>query len=63
MAAVLERAKALGIRGVRAQTTTSNVSALGVLRHLGFDLEPAADGRGVRALLLFESQASRGGVR
>lgn len=52
MAAVLGKAAALGAQGVRADTTTGNTSALGVLRRLGFDLE-ITDGDCVRALLLF----------
>ena len=52
MAAVLQKAAGLGAQGVRADTTTGNISALGVLRHLGFDLE-VADDDCVRALLLF----------
>ena len=53
MAAVLRTAAALGAQGVRADTTTGNTSALGVLRRLGFDLE-VADGDCVRALLMFD---------
>jgi len=52
MVAVLRKAAALGAQGVRADTTTGNTSALGVLRRLGFDLE-VTDGDCVRALLLF----------
>ena len=51
-AAVLRKAAALGAQGVRAETTTGNTSALGVLRRLGFDLE-VTDGDSVRAQLLF----------
>jgi RimJ/RimL family protein N-acetyltransferase len=59
MAAVLREAAALGAQGVRADTTTGNTSALGVLRRLGFDLE-LADGDRVRALLLFGRDAYDG---
>ena len=52
MTAVLRKAADLGAQGVRADTTTGNTSALGVLRRLGFDLE-VTDGDCVRALLLF----------
>ena len=52
MAAVLHEAAALGAQGVRADTTTGNSRALGVLRRLGFDLE-FTHGDSVRALLLF----------
>ena len=59
MAAVLRKAAALGARGVRADTTTGNTSALGVLRRLGFDLEPT-DGDRVRAVLLFGRNVRNG---
>jgi RimJ/RimL family protein N-acetyltransferase len=59
MAAVLRKAAALGAHGVRADTTTGNTSALGVLRRLGFDLE-VTDGDGVRALLLFGRDVGTG---
>ena len=52
MAAVLRKAAVSGAQGVRADTTTGNTSALGVLRRLGFDLE-VTDGDCVGALLLF----------
>jgi hypothetical protein len=45
---------ALGALGVRADTTTSNQAALGVLRHLGFDLVPTDDGSGIEAVLMFD---------
>ena len=48
MAAVLRKAAALGAQGVRADTTTGNTSALGVLRRLSFDLEPTDGERTVR---------------
>lgn len=51
MISVVERAEALGFRGVRADTTAGNAAAVGILRALGFDLTPNADG--VDALLLF----------
>jgi RimJ/RimL family protein N-acetyltransferase len=53
MAAVLRTAAALGAQEVRADTTTGNISALGVLRRLGFDLE-VTDGDSVRARLLYD---------
>ena len=59
MAAVLRKAAALGAQGVRADTTTGNTSALGVLRRLGFDLE-LTDGDCVRALLLFGRNVRNG---
>jgi RimJ/RimL family protein N-acetyltransferase len=52
MAAVLREAAALDAQEVRADTTTGNASALGVLRRLGFDFE-VTDGDSVRARLLF----------
>ena len=52
MVALLRKAAALGAQGVRADTTTGNTSALGVLRRLGFEVEITDDAR-VRALLLF----------
>lgn len=57
LSAVLEQAAALGARGVRADTTVRNASALAVLRRLGFDLVPTDDG--VAALLLFEDHPPR----
>ena len=57
MLAVLQEAAALGARGVRAETTAGNASALGVLRRLGFDLAPAEDDHGVQALLRFGLEA------
>jgi RimJ/RimL family protein N-acetyltransferase len=53
MAAALRTAAGLGARGVRAETTAGNRAALGVLRHLGFDLVPSKDGVGVEAFLMF----------
>ena len=58
-AAMLRKAAALGAQGVRADTTTGNTSALGVLRRLGFDLEHT-DGECVRALLLFGPNVRNG---
>jgi RimJ/RimL family protein N-acetyltransferase len=52
LAAVLREAAAAGARGVRADTTTDNFGALGVLRRLGFELE--ANGDAVHARLVFE---------
>ena len=51
LAAVLREARASGARAVRADTTAANAGALGVLRHLGFELTPSDSGPGVRALL------------
>lgn len=51
LAAVLQEAEAAGARVVRADTTSENASALGVLRRLGFDLTPAENGPDVQALL------------
>lgn len=51
MEAVLGQAAALHAHGVRAETTTGNTSAQGVLRRLGFDLE-LTGGDCVRAMLL-----------
>ena len=49
--AVLGHATSAGVRSVVAETAAGNVSALAVLRHLGFTVaEPAADGR-VRAVV------------
>ena len=50
IAAVLDKATALGADAVRADTTSGNAAALSVLRRLGFELSPAEDGQGVRAL-------------
>lgn len=52
MSAVLHEAATLGASEVRADTTVANAAALGLLRRLGFDLTPADDGPGVRAVLL-----------
>lgn len=57
LSAVLQQAAALGARGVRADTTVRNASALAVLRCLGFDFVPTDDG--VAALLLFEDHPPR----
>lgn len=54
MISILERAEALGFRGVRADTTAGNAAALSVLQTLGFDRMPNEDGVGVEALLLFD---------
>ncbi len=53
LAGVLRTAATVGAQGVRADTTTGNGAALGVLRRLGFDLAPSNDGAGVEALLMF----------
>ena len=45
MKAVLLEATAGGASKVRADTAESNVSALSVLRRLGFRLHPAEEGR------------------
>ena len=50
ISAVLDRATALGAGAVRADTTSDNAAALSVLRRLGFELSPTAEGQGVRAL-------------
>jgi RimJ/RimL family protein N-acetyltransferase len=57
MAAVLQEAAAAGARGIRADTTTDNFGALGVLRHLGFELEVSGDA--VDARLVFGREARR----
>lgn len=46
-AAVLREAAAAGADAVRADTTTGNAAALGVLYRLGFRLVAAENGRGV----------------
>jgi RimJ/RimL family protein N-acetyltransferase len=55
MTEVLRRAAALGALGVRSDTTTRNRAALGVLRHLGFNLVPSDDGSGIQAVLMFNT--------
>jgi RimJ/RimL family protein N-acetyltransferase len=50
IAAVLGEAETLGAAAVSAETTSSNTAALGLLQRLGFELSPADDGNGVRAL-------------
>jgi RimJ/RimL family protein N-acetyltransferase len=50
IAAVLDKATALGADAVRADTTSGNTAALSVLRRLGFEPSPAEDGQSVRAL-------------
>ena len=54
MTAVLLEATAGGASTVRADTAESNVGALSVLRHLGFRLLPAEEGR-VHALLSLDA--------
>lgn len=58
MAEVLQRAVALGARGVRADTTAGNASALKMLHRLGFDLTPTDSHQQVRALLRLELHVS-----
>jgi RimJ/RimL family protein N-acetyltransferase len=55
MTEVLRRAAALGALGVRADTTAGNGAALGVLRHLGFNLVLSDDGSGIKAVLMFNT--------
>lgn len=55
MTEVLRRAAALGALGVRADTTASNGAALGVLRHLGFNLMLSDDGSGIKAVQIFDT--------
>jgi RimJ/RimL family protein N-acetyltransferase len=50
IAAVLDEAATLGAGAVRAETTGSNTAALRLLQRLRFELSPADDGHGVRAL-------------
>ena len=54
MKAVLLEATAGGASTVRAETAESNGGALSVLRHLGFSLDPADEGR-VHALLSLDT--------
>ncbi|WP_214864154.1 GNAT family N-acetyltransferase [Arthrobacter sp. ISL-30] len=49
MAEVLEEAASLGFRALRAETTADNHGALGLLNHLGFELEQADDEGRIRA--------------
>jgi RimJ/RimL family protein N-acetyltransferase len=58
MTAVLDEAADLGAQEVHAQTTVDNVVAQGVLRRLGFHLEPADDGQGVQALVVLNLEVS-----
>ncbi|SFD77560.1 Protein N-acetyltransferase, RimJ/RimL family [Actinopolyspora alba] len=51
MAALLRQASGQNFREIRASTTAGNVSALRVLRRLGFALTHESDGVGVQALL------------
>ena len=51
MGATLRQAATLGATEVRAHTTAANWGALAVLRRLGFDLDPAENGRDVSAHL------------
>jgi RimJ/RimL family protein N-acetyltransferase len=55
MTEMLRRAAALGVLGVRADTTASNRAALGVLRHLGFTLVLSDDGSGIKAVSMFDT--------
>lgn len=57
MAATLVQAATLGATGVRAETTSTNTSALAVLRRLGFTLAPAQDGQNIRALIRLDPEA------
>jgi RimJ/RimL family protein N-acetyltransferase len=55
MTEVLRRAAALGALGVQADTTASNGAALGVLRHLSFNLVRGDAGSGIKAVLMFDT--------
>jgi len=63
VAAVLRRGAKLGVYAVRAETTAGNVGALPLLRRLGFELTPADDGSGLRAVLVLDPTKRSPGPR